>query len=557
MAEVTSGCLEDGLSSTPDENEYPSGFPPNICDDAPQAKYLCSNCSNILNKAHQTLCGHRYCLACLSWLMRNNNSPVCKKCKEENPGAVAEESILTADHFYNDAAINKEISDLSVHCANQGCNWKNTLKNYEDHQSQCDYALIPCNIGCGQMVIRKKLASHLEKGCVNNILVCSKCSQKMSPSEFQKHSCEKAQVKEKKPAKEKNRPLMTAKNKDQCRFCEVGCTFKGNKEKTKEHEHTSLVPHLQLLLQAFYSVKSSLFASQAGANGDDGHFVDVQHKLNQLESTFDCLNMRTTPEMNGDLEVDSNLHSSNSDGAQNQDDLNRCQVKLEELAQKIQVYENIVTVLNREVEKSQMTIAAYENQNKTDQDTIKKLEAEVSELQSLLPMKDLLINALHVRTAALEEISYDGTFIWKISELNRKMQEAASGRVSNQYSPAFYTGKYGYKVCMRLYLNGDGAGKGKFMSLFFVIMRGDYDALISWPFKHKVTFFLMDQNHREHVIDAFRPDLKSSSFQRPLKEMNVASGCPLFFPLSKLSSPKHAYCKDDTVFIIVLFDLTS
>jgi len=42
-------------------------------------------------------------------------------------------------------------------------------------------------------------------------------------------------------------------------------------------------------------------------------------------------------------------------------------------------------------------------------------------------------------------------------------------------------------MCARLYLNGDGMGKGTHVSLFFVIMRGAYDALLKWPFKQKVS----------------------------------------------------------------------
>lgn len=37
-----------------------------------------------------------------------------------------------------------------------------------------------------------------------------------------------------------------------------------------------------------------------------------------------------------------------------------------------------------------------------------------------------------------------------------------------------------------MYLNGDGTGKGTHLSLFFVVMKGDYDALLPWPFRHKV-----------------------------------------------------------------------
>ncbi|KAK2566056.1 TNF receptor-associated factor 2 [Acropora cervicornis] len=89
--------------------------------------------------------------------------------------------------------------------------------------------------------------------------------------------------------------------------------------------------------------------------------------------------------------------------------------------------------------------------------------------------------------------------------------------------PCFYTSRYGYKMCERIYLNGDGMGRGTHISLSFVVMRGEYDAILRWPFGQKVTFMLLDQDNVEHVIDAFRPDPNSSSFQRPRRETNIAS----------------------------------
>ena len=97
-------------------------------------------------------------------------------------------------------------------------------------------------------------------------------------------------------------------------------------------------------------------------------------------------------------------------------------------------------------------------------------------------------------------------------------------------------------------------GKGKYVSLFFVIMRSQYDALLPWPFKQKVTLMLLDQaTTGEHVVDAFRPDSNSSSFKRPVSEMNIASGCPLFVPLNLLKT-KHTYVKDDTAFVKIIVD---
>ena len=83
-------------------------------------------------------------------------------------------------------------------------------------------------------------------------------------------------------------------------------------------------------------------------------------------------------------------------------------------------------------------------------------------------------------------------------------------------------------------------------------MRGQYDTLLTWPFKQKVTFMLLNQDPAgEHVVDAFRPDPNSSSFKQPATEMNIASGCPLFAPIDLLQS---TYLKDDTIFLKILVE---
>ena len=74
---------------------------------------------------------------------------------------------------------------------------------------------------------------------------------------------------------------------------------------------------------------------------------------------------------------------------------------------------------------------------------------------------------------SLELISFDGTLIWKVPEWNKKRREAQAGNVTSIYSPIFYTSRNGYKMCARLYPNGDGMGKGSHISIFFVVMRGE------------------------------------------------------------------------------------
>ena len=130
------------------------------------------------------------------------------------------------------------------------------------------------------------------------------------------------------------------------------------------------------------------------------------------------------------------------------------------------------------------------------------------------------------------------------------------GRITSIYSPPFYTGRNGYKMCIRAYLNGDGSEEGIHLSIFFVIMKGEYDPLFQRLFDHKVSLILVDQDQRKHLGQTFKPNLylQSNSFQRPKSDMNVASGCPEFAKLSVLDDP--SYVKDDIMYIKAIVDTT-
>lgn len=121
------------------------------------------------------------------------------------------------------------------------------------------------------------------------------------------------------------------------------------------------------------------------------------------------------------------------------------------------------------------------------------------------------------------------------------------------YSPPFYSSPTGYKMCLRLYLNGDGSARRTHVSLFFVLMRGSYDAILTFPFCFNIVFCLLDQSDsRKHIIEIFRPDVTSNSFQRPRSDMNIASGLSKFVPLSVLQQENGPYVRDDTIFIKTL-----
>ena len=67
------------------------------------------------------------------------------------------------------------------------------------------------------------------------------------------------------------------------------------------------------------------------------------------------------------------------------------------------------------------------------------------------------------------------------------------------YSPSFYTHERGYRMCVRVHVNGDDAAKGEHVSVFIHLMRGEWDNYLKWPFRGGITIQLLNQTEdKEH-----------------------------------------------------------
>ena len=154
------------------------------------------------------------------------------------------------------------------------------------------------------------------------------------------------------------------------------------------------------------------------------------------------------------------------------------------------------------------------------------------------------------------ECSYNCNFAWKITEVHKKKLAA---RNVTLYSPPFYTGQEGgYKMCLFLYMDGDGCGKGTHISFYIAVMKGEHDGRLTWPFQQKVTLILEDQDHQQHITQWFKPDAVEydASFQRPSphSEMNIPFGFSKFIPLTVFDNP--SYVKDDTMILRCIINTT-
>ena len=66
-------------------------------------------------------------------------------------------------------------------------------------------------------------------------------------------------------------------------------------------------------------------------------------------------------------------------------------------------------------------------------------------------------------------------------------------QLDNTYcSPSFYSHPNGFKLCFEVYANGYGNGKGTHISIFALLMKGDYDNNLQWPFESDIVIELLN-----------------------------------------------------------------
>ena len=153
----------------------------------------------------------------------------------------------------------------------------------------------------------------------------------------------------------------------------------------------------------------------------------------------------------------------------------------------------------------------------------------------------------------LKNTTYNGEHMWKVSSLHRKIKATQEGKLISLYSVPFFTSQRGYRMRLQLYLDGVGSGKSTHISLYMFIMRGDFDDLLSWPFRKEVTMALLSQDKKVEMISrTLSPGDSNSCFQKPTTDLNPRAGFSKFAPISVLKNC--AYSKNDAIYIKVIVE---
>ena len=205
-----------------------------------------------------------------------------------------------------------------------------------------------------------------------------------------------------------------------------------------------------------------------------------------------------------------------------------------------------------QLNETQAELKVTKDQVRETQDTTRNLVEKLDMLQRHFGLK-------------LSTDKEDGNtrYIWKIDKFSDILRQAKAGEKETIESDPFYTACYGYKLKVSVIPHFAGyftylpSRRPPYLSVSILLMEGEYDNLLPWPFRKKITFTLIDQHEdmkqRNDVVDylsARRQVPFSNLFLKRLgKPYLCKGGIPLFVSHEVLQTRR--YIVNDTVFLQV------
>ncbi|XP_038620575.1 TNF receptor-associated factor 6 [Tachyglossus aculeatus] len=490
----SAGAKDDSVSSSVSTGNLHSSFMAetqgyDVEFDPPlESKYECPICLMALREAVQTPCGHRFCKACIVKSIRDAGH----KCPVDN-------EILLENQLFPDNFAKREILSLMVRCPNEGCLMKMELRHLEDHQLLCDYAMVECP-QCRISFQKNVLHDHLLQECSRRQVSCMNCALSMAFEDKEYHDqncplasivceyCSTMLIREQMPT---HYDMDCPTAPIPCTFSSFGCREKMQRNQLARHLQDDTQAHMRMMAQALHNI--SITALTPVPQLDVLPFDPAS--LPRSSSGYEC-----HPEVQNFQETIQQLEGR----------LVRQDHQIRELIAKMETQSSHVVDLKR---------------------TIRTLEDKIAEMEAQ---------------------QCNGIYIWKIGNFGMHLKSQEEEKPVVIHSPGFYTGKPGYKLCMRLHLQLPNAQRcANYISLFVHTMQGEYDSHLPWPFQGTIRLTILDQSeapvrqNHEEIMDT-KPELLA--FQRPTIHRNPKGfGYVTFMHLQALR--QRAFIKDDTLLV--------
>ena len=164
------------------------------------------------------------------------------------------------------------------------------------------------------------------------------------------------------------------------------------------------------------------------------------------------------------------------------------QVTIREIQQTASQQQNSIRDIRQTTQQQQNTIWDIQQNARQQQITVRDIQRTTRQQENSIRDIQQTTKQQQNTTMDMQAQSRKMPMTFKITNFNQ--HKTANDRV---YSPAFYTSPEGYKMCISVYANGDGEGRGTHVSVFAYLMKGENDDFLQWPFIGRVTFKLLNQ----------------------------------------------------------------
>ncbi|XP_052008035.1 TNF receptor-associated factor 6-like [Xyrauchen texanus] len=423
------------------------------------------------------------------------NSCIKKSIRDTGQKCPVDNELLLEDQLFLDNFANREILSLTVRCPNIGCTDKMELRHLEKHL--CKFARVPC-LQCQESVRKSHLDEHKSQQCLRRIMTCPDCVRSFVYADKQIHElmcpfantvcdyCEMVLI----------RDRLASHCDTDCLKAPVACTFStfGCREKMLRNE---LAQHMQEFTQMHMRYMAEFLRSQTPNS---------------------CL----TSSVAGHSSSDERGASSRAA------EPCRCNQEL------INLQETVLELEGRLVRQDQQ-IRELCIHNDTQKTQLTDLRRKLSSLEEA--------------TRELEAQQYQGVYVWRLETFSAHLRNQEAGQPIVLHSPPFYTGRPGYKLCLRLHLQTPSAPRcSNYISLFVHTMQGEFDSQLSWPFQGMIRLAVLDQVEGQHHLEVMetKPDLQA--FQRPTVQRNPKGfGYVTFLHLQALK--QRGFVKEDVLLV--------
>ena len=171
----------------------------------------------------------------------------------------------------------------------------------------------------------------------------------------------------------------------------------------------------------------------------------------------------------------------------------------------------------------------------------------------MLTNMDSLLDEIKSKSpTGLKLISLDSTFIFKLNIV------ALMNQGQTMQSEVFYTSQSGYKITLNCDQYIDEQTEKRFISISFVILPGEFDAILNWPFTYPITIKILDLvGTKKDIVHSISYDVQISTLTRPVNNGSSSFVIKKSCPVDLLIENGNTYIQDGFIYLQTYIDFTA